>query len=46
MIVAPAMYIVLAMLGRNKVFDRVWTLASLLLLGMSVMLFSFDMWVG
>ncbi len=46
MIVAPAMYIVLARLGRNKVFDRVWTLASLLLLGMSVMLFSFDMWVG
>ena len=46
MIVAPAMYIVLAMLGRNKVFDRVWVLASILLLGMSVMLFSFDMWVG
>jgi hypothetical protein len=46
MIVAPAMYIFLAMLGRNKVFDRVWVLASILLMGMSVMLFSFDMWVG
>jgi hypothetical protein len=46
MIVAPSMYIVLAILGRNKAFDRVWTLASLLLMGMSVMLFSFDMWAG
>lgn len=46
MIVAPAMYIFLAMLGRNKVFDKAWTLASLLLFGMSAMLFSFDMWVG
>jgi hypothetical protein len=46
MIVAPAMYISLAMLGRNKVFDRVWMLVCILLMGMSVMLFSFDMWVG
>ena len=46
MIIAPAMYIVLSMLGRNKVFDRAWTLSSILLMGMSVMLFSFDMWAG
>jgi hypothetical protein len=46
MIIVPAMYIVLAMLGRNKVFDRVWTLTSILLMGMSVMLYSFDMWAG
>jgi hypothetical protein len=46
MIVAPAMYIVLAMLGRNKAFDRVWTLTSILLMGMSVILYSFDMWAG
>jgi hypothetical protein len=46
MLVAPALFIVLAMLGRNKVFDRAWTILSLLLMGMSVMLYSFDMWVG
>jgi hypothetical protein len=46
MLVAPAMFIVLSDLGKNKVFDRTWTLASILLMGMSVMLYSFDMWVG
>jgi hypothetical protein len=40
------MFIFLALLGRNKVFDRAWTLISLLLMGMSVTLYSFDMWVG
>jgi hypothetical protein len=46
MLIVPAMFIFLAYLGRSKGFDRVWTIASVLLLGMSVMLFSFDMWVG
>ncbi len=46
MLVTPALFIVLAICGRNKTFDRAWTILSLLLLGMSVMLFSFDMWVG
>lgn len=46
MIVAPTMYIALAILGRHRVFDKAWTLASLLLFGMSAMLYSFDMWVG
>lgn len=46
MLIAPALFIVLAMLGRNKTFDRAWTLLSLLLMGLSVMLYSFDMWVG
>jgi hypothetical protein len=46
MIVAPTMYILLAIFGKNKIFDRVWLLMSILLMGMSVMLFSFDMWVG
>lgn len=41
----PTMYIALGIMGRNKFFDRVWTLASILLMGMSVMLYSFDMWV-
>ena len=46
MLVAPALFISLALFGRNKTFDRTWTLISLLLMGMSVMLYSFDMWVG
>jgi hypothetical protein len=46
MLTAPAMFIFLGMLGRNKVFDRAWTIISLLLMGMSVTLYSFDMCVG
>ena len=46
MLIAPAMFIMLGHLGKNKVFDKAWTLASILLMGMSVLLFSFDLWVG
>ena len=46
MLIAPAMFIFLGYCGRNKVFDKAWTLASILLMGMSVLLFSYDMWVG
>jgi len=46
MLIAPAMFIWLGYLGKNKVFDKAWTLASILLMGMSVLLFSYDMWVG
>jgi Gpi18-like mannosyltransferase len=46
MLIVPALFIFLAYLGRSRSFDRVWTIASVLLLGMSVMLYSFDMWVG
>jgi hypothetical protein len=46
MLIVPALYIFLAELGRNKTFDRVWTIFSVLLLGMQAMLFAFDMWVG
>jgi|SRR5271157_798311 len=46
MLVAPAMFISLSALGRNKAFDRSWTIASLLLMGMTAMLFTFKMWVG
>ncbi len=42
----PSMYIFLAWLGRRPAFDRAWSTASLLLLGMLTMLFSFDMWVA
>jgi hypothetical protein len=46
MVIVPALYIFLAHLGKNKTFDRAWTLLSILLLGMQAMLFAFDMWVG
>ncbi len=46
MLIVPALYIFLAELGRNKTFDRAWTIFSVLLLGMEAMLFAFDMWVG
>jgi hypothetical protein len=45
-LVSPPLYIFLARLGRHKAFDRVWTIASVLLLGMLATLFAFDMWVG
>jgi hypothetical protein len=43
---APAVFLVLAHWGRNPVFDRAWTILSLLLLGILTMLFSFNMWVA
>jgi len=46
MLITPALYIFLARLGRNRVFDRAWTLFSILLLGMEAGLFAVDMWVG
>jgi hypothetical protein len=46
MLIAPALYIFLAQLGRNRTFDRAWTVVSLLLLGMEASLFAVDMWVG
>jgi hypothetical protein len=46
MLIAPALYIFLAQLGRNRTFDRAWTVFSILLLGMEASLFAVDMWVG
>jgi hypothetical protein len=46
MLIVPALYIFLAQLGKNRIFDRAWTLFSVLLLGMEASLFAVDMWVG
>lgn len=46
MLIAPALYIFLAHLGKNKTFDRAWTVFSILLLGMEASLFAAEMWVG
>ena len=46
MLAAPAAFIWLASLGRNKAFDRTWMIASLLLMGMLVSLYTLKFWVG
>ena len=43
---APAVFVALARWGQNPVFDRAWTLLSILLMGALAMLFAFDMWVA
>ena len=43
---APAVFITLARWGENSVFDRAWTILSLLLMGLLAMLFAFNMWVA
>jgi hypothetical protein len=43
---APALFIALAQWGRNPVFDRAWTILSILLMGLLATVFAFDMWVA
>jgi len=43
---APAVFIMLARWGKHPVFDRAWTILSLLLMGLLAMLFAFNMWVA
>jgi hypothetical protein len=42
----PAIFIYLAGLGENPIFDRVWTLFSILWMGALTTLFALDMWVA
>jgi len=46
LLAAPAMFITLARWGKNPVFDRAWTVASLLTMGLLAMLFAFNFWVA
>jgi len=43
---APAVFVMLARWGKNPVFDRAWTIASILLMGLLAMLFAFNFWVA
>lgn len=45
-LVVPPIFLVLARWGRRQVFDRVWTLFSILIMSLEVILFSFDFWVA
>jgi hypothetical protein len=42
----PAIFIYLAGLGENPIFDRVWTMISILWMGALAALFALDMWVA
>jgi hypothetical protein len=42
----PAVFVFLARLGRSTVFDKAWTIFSLLMMGMLLTLFTFNMWVA
>ena len=43
---APPVFLWLSHLGRRPAFDRVWTIVSILLMGVLAILFTFDMWTG
>jgi hypothetical protein len=43
---APPVFLFLSRLGKNPVFDRGWTIISLLIMGMMCTMYMFDMWSG
>ena len=43
---APVVFLFLGKLGKYDAFDRVWTILSILLLGVLAILFAADFWVG
>ena len=45
-IAVPAIFLMVAWFGRHVVVDRVWVMASTLLMGMLAMLFTFGFWVA
>jgi Predicted integral membrane protein len=46
LLAAPSIFVALAGWGRRPAVDRAWTIASLLLMGMLVTLYSFNFWVA
>jgi Gpi18-like mannosyltransferase len=42
----PAVFVALAHWGKNPVFDRAWTIASILWMGLNAAIFAMDMWVA
>jgi hypothetical protein len=43
---APPIYLFLSNLGRKPAFDRLWTIASILVMGIMATMFIFDLWAG
>lgn len=46
LLTVPSIFIALSQWSQNEIFDRIWTLTSVLLLGFLTALFTFDFWVG
>lgn len=46
LLAVPSLFILLSQLGQSALFDRAWSLFSILLLAMLTTLFSFDLWAG
>jgi Gpi18-like mannosyltransferase len=46
LLTVPPVFLVLASWGQHPLFDRLWSLISILLLAMLTALFSFDFWAG
>ena len=43
---APPLFLMLSELGEKPVFDRIWTVASVLVMGVMATMFIFDLWSG
>jgi hypothetical protein len=43
---APPLFLFLSRLGTRPAFDRLWTIASTLVMAVMAMMFMFDMWAG
>lgn len=43
---APPVFLFLSRLGRRPAFDRIWSIASVLLMGILATLYTFNMWTG
>ena len=46
MLAVPCLFALLAHWGGNRTFERLWTLVSILLMGLEVLLFTFNFWVA
>jgi hypothetical protein len=46
LLTVPSVFLVLNQLGRSELFDRLWSMISLLLLALLTTLFCFDFWAG
>lgn len=46
LLTVPSIYLVLSQWGKNELFDRIWTMGSLLTMGLLVSLFTFHLWAG
>lgn len=43
---APALFLFLGEMGEKPAFDKLWTMVSILLMGMMATMYMFDMWAG